>query len=57
MMMGSIKPESTGSPNTVPAPSSSRIMPMARSVAVKQQRDSGRGNYRSQYSSSQYRDP
>ena len=35
MMMGSINPESTGMPNTVPAPSSSRMMPIASRVAVK----------------------
>ena len=35
MMIGSIKPESTGSPKTVPAPKSSRIMPIASMAAVK----------------------
>ena len=34
-MMGSIKPERTGRPNTVPAPSSSRMMPMQSIAAVK----------------------
>ena len=35
MIIGSIKPDRMGRPNTVPAPSSSRMMPIASRVAVK----------------------